>query len=87
MKRIFLIILLSLAAFFTSTAQDRIYFNDSRAVDAIVDEVNDMYIYYRLFNNPGGPTCSTSVHNVHKIVYQNGEEQLFPGGIGFALKF
>ncbi len=70
---------LMIAAVLSAGAQDRIYFNDSRIVDAVVDEVGDSYIYYRLYGNPEGPVCSTATYNVFKIVYSNGEEQTFSG--------
>ncbi len=72
---------LALFPVLSANAQDRIYFNDSRIVDAVVDEVGDNYIYYRLYGNQEGPVCSTAIYNVYKIIYHNGEEQTFTGGI------
>ncbi len=69
-----------LASVLSASAQDRIFFNDSRVVDAVIDEVGDTYIYYRLYGNPEGPICSTATYNVYKIVYHNGEEQTFMRG-------
>ncbi len=79
MKRTLFILAIMLVTVLCAGAQDRIYFNDSRIVDAIVDEVSDNYVYYRLYGNPEGPVCSTSAYNIHKIVYHNGEEQFFAG--------
>ncbi len=81
MKKMIFVVALALWAVVSAGAQDRIYFNDSRIVEAVVDEVGDNYIYYRLYNNQNGPVCSTAVYNVFKIVYNNGQEQTFPGGI------
>ncbi len=74
------IIALTLVSALAASAQDRIYFNDSRIVDAVVDEVTDNYIYYRLYGNPRGPVCSTATYNVFKIVYSNGQVQTFSEG-------
>ncbi len=74
------IIALTLVSALAASAQDRIYFNDSRIVDAVVDEVTDNYIYYRLYGNPRGPVCSTATYNVFKIIYSNGEVQTFAPG-------
>ncbi len=80
MKRTILIMVLALVSALAVNAQDRIFFNDSRIVDAVIDEVGDNYVYYRLYGNPNGPVCSTATYNVFKIVYENGEEQFFTGG-------
>ncbi len=80
MRKFIFIMALALVSVMSADAQDRIYFNDSRIVDVVVDEVSDNYIYYRLYGNQEGPVCSTSTYNVFKIVYYNGEEQFFTGG-------
>ncbi len=80
MRKMFLILALAMVSAVAASAQDRIFFNDSRIVDAVVDEISDNYIYYRLYGNPEGPLCSTAAYNVFKIVYHNGEEQIFTGG-------
>ncbi len=81
MKRTILITVLALVSIVYAGAQDRIFFNDSRIVDAVIDEVSDHYVYYRLYGNPEGPLCSTATYNVFKIVYHNGEEQSFMPGL------
>ncbi len=80
MRRMFFIVALALAFVVSAGAQDRIYMSDSRVVEAVVDEVSDSYVYYRLYGNQEGPVCSTATYNVVRIVYQNGEEQTFAGG-------
>lgn len=69
--------LMALCSCAVLSAQDRIYFMDSRVVDAIVDEVGEDVIYYRMFDNQYGPTYSVSPYSLIKIVYQNGTEQNF----------
>ena len=76
MRRTFFILTLTFLSIFTSTAQDRIHFMDSKVVDAVVDEVGSDLIYYRLYDNQNGPIYSTPVMNVFKIVYHNGYEQI-----------
>ncbi len=83
MRRTLFILVLGLVSALAAGAQDRIYFNDGRTTDAIVDEVGDSYIYYRLYGNPDGPICTTSTYNVLRIVYQNGTQQTFAGGAFF----
>lgn len=69
--------LMALCSCAVLSAQDRIYFFDSRVVDAIVDEVGEEVIYYRMFDNQYGPVYSVSPYSLVKIVYQNGTEQNF----------
>ena len=77
MKRTLLLMLMALTSCVVLSAQDRIYFIDSRVVDAIVDEVGEDVIYYRMFDNQYGPVYSVSPYSLIKIVYQNGYEQNF----------
>lgn len=77
MKRTLILILAAMFSCAVLSAQDKIYFVDSRIVDAIVDEVGEDMVYYRMFENQYGPTYSASVYNIAKIVYQNGYEQQF----------
>ncbi len=79
MRRMIIMMALALGYVLSASAQDRIYMNDSRVIDAIVDEVSDTYVYYRFYGNPNGPACSASVYNIIRIVYANGEEQTFSG--------
>ena len=60
MRRIFFIFILAVCSVFTAVAQDKIYFVDSSVVDAVVDEVGDELIYYRLYSNHYGPVYSTT---------------------------
>lgn len=77
MKSSLIIITAALFSCAVLSAQDRIHFMDSRVVDAIVDEVGEEMVYYRMFENQYGPVYSASVHNIVKIVYHNGYEQQF----------
>ena len=77
MKRTLLLILAAFLSCAALSAQDKIYFIDSRVVDALVDEVGEDMVYYRAFANQYGPTYSASVYSISKIVYQNGYVQDF----------
>ena len=77
MKRTLILMLAALFSCAALSAQDKIYFIDSRAVDALVDEVGEDMVYYRVFANQYGPTYSASVYSIAKIVYQNGYVQEF----------
>ena len=77
MKRTLLLILAAFLSCAALSAQDKIYFIDSRVVDALVDEVGEDMVYYRVFANQYGPTYSASVYSIVKIVYQNGYVQDF----------
>ena len=64
MKRTLLLILAALLSCAALSAQDKIYFIDSRVVDALVDEVGEEIVYYRAFANQYGPTYSASVYSI-----------------------
>lgn len=60
-------------------AQDRIYFNDAPSVDALIKEVGDDYVLYKMWNNQDGPDFRISLSRVDRIVFKNGTEQVFSG--------
>ena len=62
--------------------QDRIYFNDSAPVDALIEEIGDDYVLYKTWDNQEGPDYRISLSRVERIVYRNGKEQVF-GENGF----
>ncbi len=79
MKRILIMMALALAFIVSATAQDRIYFNDSRIENAVVDQIGSRYIKYRLYNNPDGPVRSAATYDVAKIIFEDGEVRTFSG--------
>lgn len=60
-------------------AQDRIYFNDRPPVEAVVKEIGDTYVLYRLWETPAGPDYRTSLTNVDSIVFRDGTRRIFAG--------
>ena len=78
--RLFLATLFISVFCITMKAQDRIYFNDSAPVDAVVKEIGDDYILYRTWDNQDGPDFRTSISRVDRIVFRNGTEKIFGDG-------
>lgn len=78
--RLFLATLFISVSCITMKAQDRIYFNDSAPVDAVVKEIGDDYILYRTWDNQDGPDFRTSISRVDRIVFRNGTEKIFGDG-------
>lgn len=60
-------------------AQDRIYFNDAASVEALIKEIGDDYVLYRMWDNQEGPDFRASLSRVDRIVFSNGKEQVFSG--------
>lgn len=77
MKKIQLII----ACLFCSStflfAQDKIYRQNGKVVEAKIIEVGSGEIKYREFNNPNGPIYVLESDRIKKIVYENGKEEKF----------
>ncbi len=76
MRRTFTIIVIMFLTAFAASAQDKIYFMDSRVVDAVIDEVGNELVYYRSYQYQDGPVYSVPVSHIAKIVYNNGYEQV-----------
>ena len=76
MRRTFTIIVIMFLTAFAASAQDKIYFMDSRVVDAVIDEVGNEFVYYRSYQYQDGPLYSVPISHIAKIVYNNGYEQV-----------
>jgi hypothetical protein len=77
MKKIalFITILVSLAQ--SLKAQDKIYRNNGKIIEAKVIEVGASEVKYREFNNPDGPIYILETDRIKKIVYENGRVETF----------
>ncbi len=53
-------------------AQDTLYFRNETIVSAIISEISISEITYTRFDNPKGPTYTTSKNEIKKIKYANG---------------
>jgi hypothetical protein len=58
-------------------AQDKIYRQNGKVVEAKIIEVGSGEIKYREFNNPNGPIYVLESDRIKKIVYENGKEEKF----------
>src|SRR5690349_16892884 len=59
------------------SAQDKIYRQNGKIVEAKIIEVGSSEIKYKDFNTPEGPIYILETDRIKKIVYQNGKEERF----------
>ncbi len=58
-------------------AQDRIVRTDGSEIEAKVTEISPDEVRYKRFSNPDGPTYVLPSAQIRRIVYPNGEEDVF----------
>jgi len=58
-------------------AQDKIIKTDSTIIEAKISEIGTKDIQYRKFNNLTGPVYIIARSDVHQIVFENGEQEVF----------
>jgi hypothetical protein len=68
---------LALGAAELASAQDRIYIDNGKVIDAKVKEVNQRSIVYRRWDNQDGADYVLTRREVERIVYENGTEEVF----------
>lgn len=73
----FLILTFFMLVGYAAFAQDRIYFSNGEPADAVVREIGDDYVLYRMWDNQDGPDFRASLSRVDKIVFRNGNEMVF----------
>jgi len=61
----------------SASAQDLITMTDGSTIKAKVEEITDSAIKYRKHANPTGPVYTVKLDAVSKIVYNNGETDIF----------
>lgn len=76
MKKLYLLFFALLTVTFLQ-AQDIITKTDRTEIKALVTEISDETIKYKLFEFKEGPVYNLKRAEVHKIVYSNGREELF----------
>jgi len=64
--------LLSLILQSSLYAQDILTFNDGRAINTVILEIDALTIKYKMHDHQDGPLRSALQKEVHKIVYENG---------------
>ena len=65
---------------FFSFSQDEIILNTGEKIKVVVTEVDKKQVKYKKHSNPEGPVFVVNKRDVSKIVYKNGEEDVFSGG-------
>lgn len=83
-----LLSIVALLLFFSSFSysQDEILLNSGDKVKAIITEVNNKEVKYKMYSNPDGPLIVINKRDINKIIYKNGEEQVYkdmPSGFNF----
>src|SRR5688572_5503757 len=77
MKPVILLLLPLFAAALTVSAQDKIYRQNGKVIEAKILEVGASEIKYKDFSNPEGPVYILETDRIKKIVYENGKEEKF----------
>jgi hypothetical protein len=77
MKKVFFLTLLLVCLVQLIKAQDKIYRNNGKIIEAKVIEVGASEVKYREYSNPDGPIYVLETDRVKKIVYENGKVETF----------
>ncbi len=77
MRKVILLISCLLCFVVFLSAQDKIYRQNGKIVEAKIIEVSSSEIKYKEFNNPDGPIYVLETDRIKKIVYENGKEEKF----------
>lgn len=77
MKKFQLLLVLLFCSTVCLVAQDKIYRQNGKIVEAKIIEVGSAEIKYRVFNDPNGPIYVLETDRIKKIVYENGKEERF----------
>jgi hypothetical protein len=77
MKKATLIFLTLIALGSVVNAQDKIYRNNGKVIEAKVVEVGSSEIKYKEFKSPDGPIYVLETDRIKKIVYEDGRTETF----------
>jgi len=77
MKKIISIFVILLFASSFAFSQDEIIFNSGERVNAKIMEIGKTQVKYKKFSNIDGPLVIVNKKDIKKIIYQNGEEDIF----------
>ncbi|MGF2412426.1 hypothetical protein [Ferruginibacter sp.] len=77
MKKVLFLITVIICSSQIIKAQDKIYRNNGKVVEAKVLEVGASEVKYKEFNNPDGPIYVLETDRIKKIVYENGKVETF----------
>jgi|GEM_PF-6202812 len=93
MKRAHICFIILLSCFgLTAWSQDRLVMNDGTELTVKVLEIKTGVVTYKKSTNPSGPTYEALKSQVHKIVFQNGDEEIITpenndGKTGLSFRF
>lgn len=76
MKRIVSLLTMSVWAVMVC-AQDVIIKRDATRIEALILEVSDSEVRYKIFSDPYGPTFVVKTNDIATIIYKNGDVQVF----------
>ena len=76
MNKFYLLVVLVISSVFAN-AQDKIYLKSGDNIEAKILEVNVDNVKYKKSSNLEGPTFTIEKSDIHMVVYQNGENQIF----------
>ncbi|MBK0382102.1 hypothetical protein I5M32_03940 [Pedobacter sp. SD-b] len=80
MKKLFTTILMTLIfGIFLTFAQDKIYKKGGEILETKVTEIGKTEIKYKIFSNLNGPIYTIEKEQVIKIVYENGNTEIYEG--------
>lgn len=77
MNRYLLAMVIAVLSMHHLKAQDIIYFFNTNIIEAVVENVADDSISYRMYSDPYGPIYTTDIANVSYIRYENGKTHYF----------
>jgi len=77
MRHLFSILALIFLFQLSSFSQDDIIFTTGEIVKGSVTEISNKEIKYKKASNPNGPEIRVKKRDIYKVVYKNGEEELF----------
>lgn len=80
-NRLLGVLLVALFGFISAAAQDMIYKKDGTTVACQVEEITETAVKYRAAKNPTGPLYNISIDKIIKIVYKNGETDIFDASL------
>ncbi len=77
MNRILPLITIALFSVSSAQAQDKLYKKTGEVLETKVLEIGSTEIKYKVFTNQSGPTYALPKSQLDKIVYENGETEIF----------
>ena len=77
MKKLFLILIAVIGLGSIAAAQDVITLKNGTDIDALVQDIGDVEVKYKKFDNPNGPNYTLKKSEILMIRYENGTKDIF----------